>query len=64
MNKPATHFPSNYSGVFVHSTFNEDNNVQNQDKNQNAGEGSSREFQVNRDFDGYEIDLNFPHTLF
>jgi len=56
----ATRLPSNYSGVLSDTTSNENINVQNQEENQNAGEGCSRDFHVALDNDGYEINLNFP----
>lgn len=62
MKKPATHLPSNYRGIYGHFVLNEDKNFENQEKNQNAEEGSSREVHVIRDNDGNEIDLNFPPT--
>jgi len=64
MKKTTTHLPSNYRGIYVHVIAIEDKNVQNQEKNQNAGEGSSQEFHVARDNDGHEIDLNLPPTNF
>jgi len=55
---PAIHLPSDYVGVFKEAMSNEDINVQNQERSQNAGEGSSRSVNVALDNDGHEIDLN------
>jgi len=60
MNVPATRTPSNYPGVFVDTMSNEYMNVQNQEENRNAREGTSREFQIAVDNDGLDIDLNLP----
>jgi len=42
---------------------NEHMNVQGRDRNQNAGEGSSRidSYKVTNDNEGHEIDLNKPY---
>jgi len=53
----ATHVPSNYFGVYYEKS-NETINVQNQESNQNAGEGSGQDIKIVVDYDGHPIDLN------
>jgi len=57
----AIHLPSNYAGLFEDNNMsNDEMNVQRQEQNQNAGEGSSSLAKEVLDSDGQVIDLNFP----
>jgi len=57
----AIHLPSNYAGLFKNDNMShEEMNVQNQENNQNAGEGSSRLSKEVLDSDGHVINLNLP----
>jgi len=59
MNRPANSIPTVLAGHYLGQTIsNEHINVQVQDQNQNAGEGSSRVNNVATDNEGKEIDLN------
>jgi len=58
---PATHLPSNYTGIY-NDKSTKTINIQNQEKSQNAGEGSNRKLKVVVDYDGHAIDLNQPYS--
>jgi len=59
MKNTATHLLSNYSGHTSDQIIsNKEINVENQKKNQNAGERCSQLYNVVLDNDGEEIDLN------
>jgi len=60
--QPAKGLPSNYAGYNVdHTVSSEVTNIQDQDRNENADEGSVKIFKVVMDNDGHEIDLNKPY---
>jgi len=54
----ATRIPSDYAGSDINVMSNEEMNIPNQERNQNAEGGSSRTFHVALDNDGHDIDLN------
>jgi len=60
MNVTPTHLPSNYSDIFVENILNEDMNDRKHKRKRRAEEGSSKEIYVAADYDGHDIDLNFP----
>jgi len=56
--QPSEGLPSDYAGFYVGHTMN----VQNQDRIENAGKGSSQMFNVVLDNEGQEIDLNISYN--
>jgi len=61
--QPAKGLPSDYAGHYKdHTNSNEDMNIQDQGRNENAEEGSSGINKVVLDDEGQEIDLNTPYN--
>lgn len=57
--EPAKGLPSDYAGHYVdHATSSKHTSIQDQGRNKNAGEGSSKLYNVVMDYEGREIDLN------